>query len=208
MAISFDSRFLVSIGNFRECTVCVWEVATGKLRASNYTLDKLNDIKIAEYSHAGGLDFVTVGRDQINFWTFSKDDKLQYQDVFIPKTKEGKLVEITTCEYIDSSKILIGLTNGEIMIVNTETHRTLSHRLLCPNCSEITVMKEVKGHMLVGTMAGDLHSIEFSSILKEDDITNISKISFGSPVMSICLDPDDGEGLVGTSNGVFFTNIR
>lgn len=67
--------------------MCVWDVAAGKLRASNYTLDKLNDVKISDYS-GRGLEFATVGRDQVNFWTFSnKEDTLEYQDVFIPKTK-------------------------------------------------------------------------------------------------------------------------
>lgn len=76
MTISKDSRYLVSIGNFRECTVCVWDTITGKLRASNYTLDKLNDIKISD-NPGKGLEFATVGRDQINFWSFSsKDDYL------------------------------------------------------------------------------------------------------------------------------------
>jgi hypothetical protein len=29
------------------------------------------------------LEFATVGRDQVHFWTFNKDEKLEYYDVFI-----------------------------------------------------------------------------------------------------------------------------
>ena len=46
MRLNSTNKFLVSIGNFRECTVCVWDYQMGKLKASNCTLDKLNDIAI------------------------------------------------------------------------------------------------------------------------------------------------------------------
>lgn len=40
------NKYLVSIGNFRECTVCVWDYQISKLKASSCTLDKLNDVAI------------------------------------------------------------------------------------------------------------------------------------------------------------------
>ncbi len=40
---------MVSIGNFKECTVAVWEFATGKLITTSYTLDKINDLRISVY---------------------------------------------------------------------------------------------------------------------------------------------------------------
>ena len=55
IALSRNNKFLVSIGNFRECTVCVWDMLTGKLKASSYTLDKLNDIAIMENYGEGRL---------------------------------------------------------------------------------------------------------------------------------------------------------
>ena len=59
---------------------------SGKLKASSYTLDKLNDIAIMEGSREGRLlEFATVGRDQIHFWAFTKEEKLEYYDVFIQK---------------------------------------------------------------------------------------------------------------------------
>ena len=81
---------MVSIGNFRECTVCVWDVVMGRLKASSYTLDKLNDIAIMENQGEGRImEFATVGRDQIHFWAYNKDEKLEYYDVFIQK-EEGE----------------------------------------------------------------------------------------------------------------------
>ncbi len=74
MRLNSANKYMVSIGNFRECTVCVWDYQMGKLKASSCTLDKLNDIAIMEQATEGRLlDFATVGRDQIHFWAFTKD---------------------------------------------------------------------------------------------------------------------------------------
>jgi len=49
-------------------------MSSGKLKASSYTLDKLNDIAIMDGTNEGRLlEFATVGRDQIHFWVFNKD---------------------------------------------------------------------------------------------------------------------------------------
>jgi hypothetical protein len=53
--LSKNNKYLVSIGNFRECTVCVWDFQTGKMKASSYTLDKLNDIAIMDKCGEGRL---------------------------------------------------------------------------------------------------------------------------------------------------------
>jgi WD40 repeat protein len=53
--VSDNAKYLVSIGNLRECTVCVWDFAFGKLKASSYTLDKLNDLAIRPAPTEGHL---------------------------------------------------------------------------------------------------------------------------------------------------------
>lgn len=55
MRLSDNGKFIVSIGNFRECTVCVWDFQFGKLKASSYTLDKLNDVAILKTAGEGKL---------------------------------------------------------------------------------------------------------------------------------------------------------
>ena len=75
--LSDNGKLLVSIGNFRECTVCVWDFTMGKLKASSYTLDKLNDVALRRGMTEGSqLEFATAGRDQIHFWTYTRDEKL------------------------------------------------------------------------------------------------------------------------------------
>lgn len=65
MQFTDNGKYLVSIGNYKECTVAVWDWLGGKLIASSYTLDKINDIKISNrcYSKELTFEFLTVGRD-------------------------------------------------------------------------------------------------------------------------------------------------
>jgi hypothetical protein len=65
MKFSDDGKFLVTIGNMRECTVIVWEWPSGKLLGNSYSLDKLNEVNISRYTFDDDrlLEFSTVGRD-------------------------------------------------------------------------------------------------------------------------------------------------
>lgn len=91
LAFTNDGKYLISVGNFRESTVAIWEFATGKLLASSYTLDKINDVKVSSSCYVSDrvFEFCTVGRDQVQFWAFVKDFKheyrLEYYDVFVKK---------------------------------------------------------------------------------------------------------------------------
>jgi len=91
LTFTYDGKYLISVGNFRESTVAVWEFSSGKLLASSYTLDKINDIKVSSscYMSDRTFEFCTVGRDQVQFWALVKDFKneyrLEYFDVFIKK---------------------------------------------------------------------------------------------------------------------------
>ena len=91
LAFTNDGKYLISIGNFRESTVAVWEFNSGKLLASSYTLDKINDVKVSSscYMSDRTFEFCTVGRDQVQFWALVKDYRnefrLEYYDVFVKK---------------------------------------------------------------------------------------------------------------------------
>lgn len=103
MVFTENSKYLISIGNFRECTVAVWDWPNGQLLASSYTLDKINDIQISQFQFSKErlIEFCTVGRDQIYFWAFTKERKLEYHDVFLERNAENNsLEEITSLDYL------------------------------------------------------------------------------------------------------------
>lgn len=102
LQFSPSGKHLVSIGNLKECTVAVWDWQNGKLLASSYTLDKITDLKISTrvFTQDRLLEFVTVGRDQVQFWALNREHKLQYYDIFLEKINQ-KIPEITAVDYLD-----------------------------------------------------------------------------------------------------------
>ena len=157
--LSDNGKYLVSIGNFRQCTVCVWDFTLGKLKASSYTLDKLNDVAILKVAGEGKLlQFATVGRDQIHFWTYTKDEKLQYYDLFIKAEEEDEIPQITSCDYLnyhDNNYLVFGTTKGELGIVNALTYKLIWRKKVCS--AEILSIKCCANNTLLGVNDGNLY---------------------------------------------------
>ena len=83
LVFSPDSRYLISVGNYRECTIGVWDPETGQLIASSYALTNINEVKVKPYVRHGVLEFVTVGADQIIQWIMDADSKLLSSETII-----------------------------------------------------------------------------------------------------------------------------
>lgn len=55
----------------------------------------------ATFSSERLFEFCTVGRDQIYFWAFTKDRKLEYHDVFLGRNADNnQLEDITSVDYL------------------------------------------------------------------------------------------------------------
>lgn len=87
LVLAKEGKYLISIGNLRESTVAIWELESGKLLTSSYTLDKINDCRVTPFCYHQDrfFEFATVGKDQIQFWAFTREHKLEYYDVFVDK---------------------------------------------------------------------------------------------------------------------------
>jgi hypothetical protein len=167
-------------------------LTSGKLKASSYTLDKLNDVKAMEWASEGrNLEFATVGRDQIHFWALDRDDKLEYYDVFIPKGENGEVPELTSCEYIylgESPKLLCGLTTGEILAVEYGSFKTVLRRILATG--PIMCMKNFGKKIVVTSTDGSIYFWSYDSVLKDITLPNFSKINLQYSVNAIAYDPE------------------
>jgi hypothetical protein len=103
MVFSEDGKYMVSIGNAKECSVAVWSWPKGELLSSSYTLDRINQVRCSRYCFAPDrvLEFSTVGRDQVYFWALSTENVLEYYDVFLERNRDTKqLEEITSLDFV------------------------------------------------------------------------------------------------------------
>ena len=114
LSFSADGRYLISVGNYRECTIGVWDPSSGQLIASSYTLTNINEVKVKPYTRSGILEFVTVGADQVIQWILTADAKLLNSETFI-HPKNTKTVELTTFSFVlvnERDYILLGSSEG------------------------------------------------------------------------------------------------
>ncbi|EGR29688.1 notchless, putative [Ichthyophthirius multifiliis] len=193
MTFSQNGKYLVTVGNFKECTVAVWEFQQGKLLANAYTLDRINDVKISQVQRQQEtfLEFCTVGRDTIQFWELDKQFKLSYFDVFVPKqtvtqSKNSKYKqeenqqlikeapEVTALDYIliDDEKeyVVAGLSTGEIVIVEYGNYKILYRCQVSLNSSQIIDIKVSNSmHRLIVTAMDEyIHYWDFEKIVGYD----------------------------------------
>lgn len=81
-------NYLVSVSNFRESTIAVWDHANGTLISSSYTVNKINGLKIKEKtSPEFQLEFVTAGGDQVILWSLRRDNELIHSEIFVKPVK-------------------------------------------------------------------------------------------------------------------------
>jgi len=213
-AIQFapNNRFVVSIGNFKECTLCVWSWPLGQLLASSYSLDKLNDVKVSSRSinEEHLVEFVTVGRDQVQFWGLTKAAKLEYVDIFMPKYDNGQLPEIVAVEYFylkNEQYVIAGTRRGEVLIANFIQFRLIHTIPLA--AGEITAMASsaLGSRILISTFDESLYYWDYLNY----EICNrpsFFKIKVPFLPISLAVDSKINEGICGSQKGgVFYFNL-
>lgn len=83
LAFSTDGKYLVSVGNYRENTIAVWNTSTGLLISNSYTLTIINEIRVKPTTKNGLLEFATLGADTITQWVLTDEPKLIRNESFL-----------------------------------------------------------------------------------------------------------------------------
>ncbi|KRX04875.1 WD40-repeat-containing domain [Pseudocohnilembus persalinus] len=208
-----NGKFLVSIGNFRECTVAVWSWPEGKLLASSYTMDKINDVKIADkcFSFDRNFEFVTVGRDQIQFWAFTKEEKLEYYDHFISKNPDDEeYPEATAVDYIsndDKYYAAVGLQSGELILIQYGNFQQI-YRNKVANGEIVSIYgNSLLNRLILCSMDGSLMYWDTDKLTGEF-YPSFVKLQFPSCPTAISLEPTYNEGIAGCiGGGIFYFNL-
>ena len=81
---STDSKYLVSCGNFKENRVVVWNLKDQAPLAHSKLPHKINEVKIMpkNLQEKNIIEFVTIGGEQLTYWSLNKENQLSRFAVF------------------------------------------------------------------------------------------------------------------------------
>lgn len=211
LTFSNDGKYLISIGNYRECTIAVWDVIEGGLVASSYTLTNINEVKIKLNAPGANLHFTTVGGDQIIQWILTNEDKLLHQETFI-QPKNSKFIELTALNYVfvnERDYALIGTSEGEAILFDLSLNEIEFRRRL--SSSEIVDVLTNNDSLvaLLTSLDGNIYEWDYKEKLKIDDESNLKKIPLPCIPGSIYVEETQNEGLIGAlDGGIYYCNFK
>jgi len=203
LAFSHDGKYLISTGNYRECTVAVWDAASGQLISSSYTLTNINEVKAKPYTRTGVLEFVTVGADQVFQWILTPDAKLLNSESTI-HVKNTKAVELTAFGFVlvnERDYILVGSSEGELILFDLSTGDVEVRRKV--TTEEIVDIETNNNELkaVITAMDSKVYNWNYSEKLKFDEDTNFTNIDLKYPATCLHLDETLNEGLIGSLDG-------
>ena len=164
--------------------------------------EPVNDLAILKYS--SDLIFATCGKSTIKLWKvdLGNTNDLLFLDVPLSEPELNyTAIECTnslSAPY-DCSIVLIGTSDGDIILYNPETNEFLA-KVVKVSESEIGLIKISNSGILIGDSTGNLtkHTITPGSELFSQVATNLT---FDSPVVSCSFDEDMNEGQIGLMGG-------
>uniref|UniRef100_A0A8C0G718 WD repeat-containing protein 90 n=1 Tax=Chelonoidis abingdonii TaxID=106734 RepID=A0A8C0G718_CHEAB len=121
MAYSRDDRLLVTLGDYSDRTLALWNTHTYDLMSSTHFLEPVHEVAFNPLS-AGEL--ACVGRGAVTFWLIEQwgaDISLKVHRASIPDTI-GQ-VELTSLCYSTNYLLYSGTNTGQICVWDTQTNR-------------------------------------------------------------------------------------
>ncbi|KFR16439.1 WD repeat-containing protein 90, partial [Opisthocomus hoazin] len=120
MAFSRDDRFLVTLGDYSDQTVALWNTYTHELMFSTCVLEPVHDVAFSPLCHR---ELACVGRGTVMFWLLEH----QGADVSLKVHRAPALdvlgpVELTSLCYGADNLLYSGTNSGQICVWDTETN--------------------------------------------------------------------------------------
>jgi|JI61114C2RNA_FD_contig_31_5897206_length_1675_multi_3_in_0_out_0_3 WD40 repeat protein len=92
------------------------------------------------------------------------------------------------------------------MAVEYGSFRVVLSRLLANG--PIIGIRNVGKKIIVTSADGSIYFWSYESVLKDISLPNFSKVNLQFSVNGIAMDPEGEEGLVATSEGIFYANLK
>ncbi|XP_064376546.1 WD repeat-containing protein 90 isoform X2 [Dromaius novaehollandiae] len=121
MAYSRDDRFLITLGDYSDQTIALWDTYTYELMSSTHISEPVHDVAFNPLSHG---ELACVGRGAVTFWLLEQrgaDINLKVHQAPVPDALG--LVELTSLCYGDDPLLYSGTNTGQICVWDTETNR-------------------------------------------------------------------------------------
>jgi WD40 repeat protein len=188
---SHNGKFMITIGNKEEKSICVWNF-------SNYTVIDSKSLKFpiidlaCEKLNDLNLYFTTVSFEVISFWRLDNNNRLEgfhlkHDDLTNEREGDEILTSVALTDYhekLQTSFILVGTNNGAVMILEKEKKTMLRKFYIAK--SAITRINIFKDFLVITGESPVVFSWKFN--LKFVDYDNIFEFFQGEKAKILFVD--------------------
>jgi WD40 repeat protein len=185
LAFSADDRLLVSVGNFSDCTIAVWEVESGTMLAAAQAETPVNQI---DWDRAASNEFATVGQDAtISFWLFDESGPSPMLNVHAAPVPDELLEgHFTSLAYTNESTLLVGDSTGTISTWDTRQNACIASWPVA-STEVVRIASENRKIVTGGTRSVKLWSFDEADPSSDSMVLN-DEIFLDGVVTAMCFD--------------------
>lgn len=220
LAYARDDRFLVSVGDYRECSVVVWCTRDLVVLAASYARHPVHDIMWDPYT---ANEFTSVGQDgSVLFWLLDETGDKMTLNVHEPevpkelvqsKKVRDEYYDFTALWYAGDSVMYAATSSGMLSAWDTRQNKCFIHWE--GDSSEIGVLMGHGGTLIAGSTTGNLRlwstvgvnemrlpgepsRLSSNGLVMEDEMT------LDGAIISASFDEGLETGIIGTSSGTLW----
>lgn len=206
LAFSPSTSHLVTVGDYSENLMVVWELYSGSVVA---TVMMTTPAHCLRFNPSESFEFVTGGSESLLVWRLTRSDQLEYQSV---KVKARNVTALAySCELSDLRRrlLIIGTDSGYLQIFDSRSYDSLLE--IKTTIDEIDSIQLGAERFWVAGQCSNLMSWKISNVWAEikhelETARGTALILDGNTISSSS-DPSGQEGLVGTDAGtVWYIN--
>ncbi|XP_075624119.1 WD repeat-containing protein 90 isoform X1 [Balearica regulorum gibbericeps] len=209
MAFSRDDRFLVTLGDYSDQTIALWNTYTYELMSSTCILEPVHDVAFSPRSHR---ELACVGKGGMTFWLLEQqgaDVNLKVHQAPAPDVLGP--VELTSICYGADALLYSGTNSGQICVWDTETNCCFMTweadegeigALVCQHDRLVSGSNTKRVRLWAVAAVQELRlkgpNASSSSVLLEHEIT------LDGTIVSVAFDDSLDMGIVGTTAGTLW----
>ncbi|CAH3162897.1 unnamed protein product [Porites lobata] len=219
LAYAHDDRFLVSVGDYRECSVVVWCTRDLVVLTASYARHPVHDVMWDPYT---ANEFASVGQDgSVLFWLLDETGEKLTLNVHEPEVPEELMQSkkrdeyhaFTSLWYAGDSVMYAGTSAGMLSAWDTRQNKCFIHWE--GDSTEIDLIMGHGGTLIAGSSSGNLRLwsvVGVSEMRLPGESTRLSsnglvmedEMTLDGAITSASFDEALETGIIGTSSGTLW----